>query len=223
MSFYKDTVYPLLVERLGNPPPIQALRREIVPRARGTVLEIGVGSGANFPYYDASQINRLYALEPNLGMRRRAEAQQRRMSLGVEFLSFPGELIPLEDASIDTVVSTFTLCTIMAVREALSGLARVLKPGGMLLFLENSVAGDNRVREWQRRWEPIHHRVFEGLFLTRDIPTLIASAGFRIERVNHAYLSRFPKSWSHCCYGTAFNAPTFATDEPPSEDGSAVL
>ena len=76
MSFYKDTVYPLLVERFGNPPPIQALRREIVPLARGTVLELGAGSGANFPFYDASRVNRLYALEPNAGMRRRAEGGQ---------------------------------------------------------------------------------------------------------------------------------------------------
>jgi SAM-dependent methyltransferase len=218
MSFYKERVYPLLVDRFGNPPPIQALRREIVPRACGVVLEIGVGSGANFPYYDPSRVNKLYALEPNPGMRRRAEEQQHRTTLDVEFLSLPGERIPLADASIDTVVSTFTLCTIPAVQEALSGLARVLRPGGVLLFLENSLADDVSVRQWQRWWEPVHHRVFEGLFLTRDIPSLVASSGFHIERVNSLYLSRFPKSWSHCCYGVARNDRGGHPDKTPGDE-----
>jgi ubiquinone/menaquinone biosynthesis C-methylase UbiE len=144
MSFYTDRIYPALVERLGNPGPIRALRREIVPRAHGTVLEIGVGSGLNFPYYDRSKVSKLFALEPNPGMRRRAEEQQRRTALDVEFLPLPGERIPLDDGSVDTVVSTFTLCSIGPLREALSGLARVLRPGGTLLFLENSIAPDNR-------------------------------------------------------------------------------
>jgi len=116
-------------------------------------------------------------------------------------LTLPRERIPLEDGSVDTVVSTFTLCTIPALGEALAGMARVLKPGGTLLFLENSVATDPQVRRWQRRWEPIHHRVFEGLFLTRDIPALVAGAGFQIERLERLYLSRFPKSWTHCSWG----------------------
>lgn len=206
MSFYRDRVYPALVDRLGNPPPIQALRRRLISQACGTVLEIGAGAGANFPYYDVSRITRLYALEPNPGMRHLAERQRRRPGLEVEFLSLPGERVPLRDASVDSVVSTFTLCTIPAVREALTGLARVLKPGGTLLFLENSVADDVRVRWWQERWEPVHHRVFEGLFLTRDIPALVAGAGFRIEQLNAVYLSRFPKSWSHCSWGTAIRA-----------------
>jgi SAM-dependent methyltransferase len=196
MSFYTDSMYPALVERLGNPGPIQVLRREIVPRADGTVLEIGVGSGLNFPYYDRSKVSKLFALEPNPGMRRREE-QQRRTGLDVEFLPLPGERIPLDDATVDTVVSTFTLCSIGPLREALSGLARVLRPGGTLLFLENSIAPDNRVRRWQRWWEPVHHRVFAGLFLTRDIPSMVAGAGLRIERVELAAGESRPGS--ECC------------------------
>ena len=206
MSFYKNAVYPWLVERLGNPSPIQALRQELVAHAQGTVLEIGVGSGVNFPYYDPLKVHKLYALEPNKGMRRRAEEQRRRTHLHVEFVSLPGEELPLGSASVDAVVSTFTLCTIGPIQEALAGLARVLKPGGTLLFLENTVAPDVHVRAWQQLWEPIHHRVFSGLFLTRDIPSLLAAAGFQIERVNRAYLSPFPKSWSHCCWGIAARA-----------------
>jgi SAM-dependent methyltransferase len=196
MAFYRDRVYPALVNGLGNPKSIQALREQIVPLARGTVLEIGAGSGANFPYYDRAKVERLYALEPNPGMVRLADAQRHRTSLDIQFLRLSGEHIPLEDGSIDTVVSTFTLCTIPAVEQALRGVARVLKAGGVLIFIENSLATDPRVQAWQRIWEPIHHRVFEGLWLTRDIPFLIASAGFRMERVERIYLSRFPKSWT---------------------------
>jgi ubiquinone/menaquinone biosynthesis C-methylase UbiE len=202
MSFYRDRVYSALVDCFGNPPPIQALRRKLLPEARGTVLEIGAGCGANFPYYDTPKLKKLYALEPNPGMRRRAE-QRCGTGLDVEFLSLPGERVPLADASVDTVVSTFTLCTIASVHEALNELARVLKPGGALLFLENTLADDARVRWWQERWEPVHYRVFEGLFLTRDIPSLVTSAGLRIEQLNTVYLSRFPKSWSHCSVGIA--------------------
>jgi len=203
MGFYRDVVYPALVRRLGNPKPIQALREQIVPLARGDVLEIGVGSGANFCYYDPAKVERLYALEPNPGMLRLADAQRRRTSLDIQFLDLPGERIPLKDESVDTVVSTFTLCTIPAVEQALYGIARVLKPDGLLIFLENSLATDPRVQSWQRRWEPIHRRVFQGLLLTRDIPSLIGDVGFGIKHVERLYLSRFPKSWTHCCWGTA--------------------
>jgi ubiquinone/menaquinone biosynthesis C-methylase UbiE len=203
MDFYREMVYPALVSRLGNPKPIQALREQIVPLARGVVLEIGVGSGANFPYYDQANVERLYALEPNPGMLRLADAQRRRTSLDIQFLALPGERIPLDDESVDTVVSTFTLCTIPALEQALRGIERVLKIDGLLIFLENSLAADPHVQSWQRRWEPIHRRVFKGLLLTRDIPALIGDAGFRVTRVERLYLSRFPKSWTHCCWGTA--------------------
>jgi ubiquinone/menaquinone biosynthesis C-methylase UbiE len=203
MDFYSDRVYPALVNLLGNPKPIRTLREQIVPLARGTVLEIGVGSGANFPYYDPTYVKRLYALEPNPGMLRLAGMQRHRTTVEIEFLTLPGERIPLEDGSVDTVVSTFTLCTIPVVNEALLGIARVLKRNGLLIFLENSLATDPAVQRWQCRWEPIHRRVFEGLLLTRDIPSLIIGAGLRIERVERVYLTRFPKSWSACCWGTA--------------------
>jgi ubiquinone/menaquinone biosynthesis C-methylase UbiE len=203
MDFYNDRVYPALVNLLGNPKPIRTLREQIVPLARGTVLEIGVGSGANFPYYDPTHVKRLYALEPNPGMLRLADMQRHGTPLEIEFLTLPGEHIPLEDGSVDTVVSTFTLCTIPFVNGALLRIARVLKPSGLLIFLENSLAIDPDIQRWQRRWTPIHRRVFQGLVLTRDIPALIGDAGFHLERLERGCLGRFPKSWSHCCWGTA--------------------
>src|SRR5260370_18313140 len=125
MPFYTDRISPHLVSTLGDPEPIRAVRQRIIPLAHGEVLEIGVGSGANFMHYDPGRVRKLYALEPNLGMIRLAERQRRRTELDIEFLVLPGEDIPLEDGSIDTVVSTFTLCTIPGVGDAVPGIVRV--------------------------------------------------------------------------------------------------
>ena len=205
MSFYTDRIYPHLVRRLGNPEPIRRVRQRIMPLAEGQVLEIGVGSGANFPYYDPTRVTTLYALEPNPGMIRLATRSLRQTHLRVEFLDLPGERIPLADGTIDVVVSAFTLCTIAsaAVEEALRGIRRVLRPGGRLIFFELTRADDPAVRHWQQRWEPLMHRLYAGLYLTRDIPALLSDGGFQIERMDAAYLTRFPKSWAYACWGTA--------------------
>ena len=110
--------------------------------AQGTVLEIGVGLGVNFPLYDPMKVSKVFALEPNPGMVRRAEEQGHRTKLDIEFLALPGECIPLAEKSVDTVVSTFTLCTIPGVAEAIQGIARVLKPGGKFIFFEHGLAPD---------------------------------------------------------------------------------
>lgn len=203
MPFYKDHVYPHLVSALGNPQPIEEIRRRIVPLAQGAVLEIGVGPGVNFVHYDSSRVDKVYALEPNPGMLRRAEEQRRQSKLDIEFLDLPGERIPLADASVDTVVSTFTLCTIPGVVEAIQGIARVLKPGGKLIFFEHGLSPDPSVQRWQARSEPFFRWAFEGCHVTRDIPTLIGGGGFRIERMDAGYLAPFPKSGSYCWWGVA--------------------
>jgi len=151
MPFYRDYVYPRLVDILGDPPPIQEIRQKIIPLADGKVLEIGAGSGANFVHYDATRVNKLYALEPNLGMIRLAQKQLHRTRLNIEFLDLPGERIPLEDATVYTVVSTFTLCTIPGIVEAIRGIARVLKPEGRLIFFELGLSPDPIVQRWQKR------------------------------------------------------------------------
>ena len=203
MPFYRDHVYPHLVDILGDPPPIKKIRRQMIPLAQGNVLEIGTGSGANFVHYDAARVNKLYALEPNPGMIRLAERQQRKTKLNIEFIGLPGERIPLEDGSADTVVSTFTLCTIPGILEAVRELARVLKPQGKFIFFELGLSPDRGVQRWQKRLEPFHHWLFEGLFLTRDIPAFIVQGGFHIEQMESGYLASFPKSLSYCWWGTA--------------------
>lgn len=203
MSFYRDCVYPHLVRILGNPEPIEKIRRELLPLARGNVLEIGVGPGVNFSRYEPDRVSRLYALEPNPGMLRQAEQQRRLTKLNIEFLALPGERIPLGDASVDTVVSTFTLCTIPGVMDAIRGFARVLRPGGQFIFFEHGLSPDLSVQRWQRRTEPLFKLAFEGCHVTRHIPSLIQEGGFKIEGLNEGYLAPFPKSGSYCYWGVA--------------------
>jgi SAM-dependent methyltransferase len=184
VPFYQDHVYPHLVSAFGNPKPIEDIRRGIVPSAQENVFEIGVCPGVNFTHYDPARVSKVYALEPNMGMLRRAEQQRRRTEVKIEFLHLPGERIPFGDASVDTVVSTFTLCTIPGVVEAIESVYRVLKPGGKLIFFEHGLSPDPPVQRWQKRSEPLFRWAFEGCHVTRDIASLIGKGGFNIEQMD---------------------------------------
>jgi ubiquinone/menaquinone biosynthesis C-methylase UbiE len=203
MPFYRNCIYPRLVTMLGNPKPTDEIRQRILPLASGEVLEIGVGPGVNFVHYDPAKVSKLYALEPNPGMLQRADEQRRRTRLNIQFLDLPGERIPLEDASVDTVVSTFTLCTIPSVLEAIKGIRRVLKPCGKFIFFEHGLSPEASVRRWQQRVEPLFRWAFEGCHVTRDIPFLIRQSGLRIEHMDMGYLAPFPKSGSYAWWGVA--------------------
>lgn len=202
MHFYRDHIYPQLVNLLGDPPPIREIRGQIIPLAEGNVLEIGAGSGANFTHYDPTRVSLLYALEPNPGMIRLAKKRQLQTKLNIEFLDLPGERIPLDDDTVDTVVSTFTLCTIPGIVDAIQGIVRVLKPGGRLIFYELGLSPDPAVQRWQKRLEPICRWMFQGLYLTRDIPSLLMEGGFKIQQMEMGYLAEFPKSLSYYWWGT---------------------
>ena len=203
MTFYKDIIYPHLVDKLGDPPPIKSIRQRLIPFAEGRVLEIGAGSGANFPHYDSNRVSMLYALEPNPGMIKLAERQKHRTKLNIEFLDLPGEQIPLEKETVDTVVSTFTLCTIANIAAAMKGIARVLRSNGQLIFFELGLAPEPQVQVSQKRLEPICRWLFQGLYLTRDIPAIIEQSGFQIGQMESGYIAQFPKSLSYCWWGTA--------------------
>jgi len=219
MPFYREHVYPHLVRVLGNPEPIQKIRQRLLPLAQGEVLEIGVGPGVNFVHYDPTRVSKVYALEPNQAMIWQAEEQRRRTQLHVEFLELPGERIPLANSSVDTVVSTFTLCTIpgAGVMAAIRGVAGVLRPGGRFLFFELGLSPDPKVRRWQERSELFFKLAFEGLHLTRHIPSLLKDGGFKIEELNEAYLAPFPKSASYCFWGVARPSPECLT-RPTARD-----
>ena len=163
-------------------------REKLVPLASGRVLEVGMGSGLNLPFYDARQVTKVWGLEPSPEMSKMASAGVEAVAFDVEFVSAAGEQIPLDSESFDTVLMTFTLCTIPDAERALKEIARVLKRGGQLLFCEHGAAPDAGVRRWQNRIDPLWRRLAGGCHLNRDIPGLIRRGGFEITRMDTMYI-----------------------------------
>jgi ubiquinone/menaquinone biosynthesis C-methylase UbiE len=188
MAFYEDRVLPHLIDLACSTKPTRKQREKVVHRAEGDVLEIGFGSGLNLPYYDRGRVRKIFGLEPSEGMRRKAQPNVDVSGLDVEFIDLPGEEIPLESRSVDTVLVTFTLCSIADAVTALQGMRRVLKPGGTLLFAEHGAAPDANVRRWQDRLNPTWKRFSGGCNMNRDIPGLIESGGFRITSDERMYI-----------------------------------
>jgi ubiquinone/menaquinone biosynthesis C-methylase UbiE len=185
--------------------PNMRQREKVVPLAHGRVLEIGIGSGLNFPYYDASNVTKLWGLDPSPEMTQMAEKVARAVPFDVEFIGLPGDEIPLEDDSVDTVLITYTLCTIPDTQPALRQMARVLKPGGNLIFCEHGAAPDPSVRRWQDRINPIWKRLGGGCHLNRAIPDLIKEGGFRITHMETMYIPGWrPASFNY--WGAAAHA-----------------
>jgi len=180
MSFYEDRILPHLIDVACSTKPNQKQREKIVPQAEGEVLEIGFGSGLNLPFYDSRKVRKVWGLEPSEGMRRKALPVIEASDLSVELIDLPGETIPLEANSVDTVLVTYSLCTIPDAITALEGMRKVLRPGGKLLFCEHGIAPDESVRRWQRRLNPIWSRVAGGCNIDRDIPDLLTMGGFEI-------------------------------------------
>jgi len=167
------------------------------------VLEVGFGSGLNLPFYDADKVDRLFALEPHMAMRKRAADRVEESSLDIEFLDLPGEEIPLEDQAVDTVLITYTMCTIPDVQKALAGMRRVIKPGGQMIFCEHGLAPDESVVKWQRRIEPVWKAIAGGCHLTRSVPDMVNSAGFEITEAEQMYLPSTPRPLGFNYWGTA--------------------
>ena len=188
MSFYSERVLPHMINLACGVKPARKQREKIVPRASGDVLEIGFGSGLNLPYYDRSKVRRIWGLEPSAGMRRLAEQNVADADLDVELIDLPGEEIPLEDDSVDTVLVTYTLCTIDDVFPALAGMRRVLKSAGRLLYCEHGKAPDANVHKWQERLNPGWKRLAGGCNMHRDIPALLQDSGFALEDDNRMYI-----------------------------------
>lgn len=188
MKWYEEKVLPSLINLACSIKPARKQREKIVPRANGDVLEIGFGSGLNLPYYDRDKVRHVWGLEPSAGMRRLARKAIAGSSLEVELIDLPGEEIPLDDDSVDTVLVTYTLCTIPEVAEALHGMRRVLKPQGRLLFCEHGKAPDSNVQKWQDRLNPAWKKIAGGCNMNREIVAELEEAGFLIEDDNRMYL-----------------------------------
>lgn len=188
MSFYENRILPGLIKLACSGKPTRKQREKIVPRAYGDVLEIGFGGGLNLPHYDGDKVRKVFGLEPSEGMRRSAAENIAASSLDVELIDLPGEEIPLDDNSVDSILVTYTLCTIPDAVSALEGMRRVLKPNGHLFFCEHGKAPDNDVHKWQNRLNSAWSRFSGGCNMNRDIPALLRDGGFEIEDDNRMYI-----------------------------------
>ena len=203
MGFYDRYILPRLLDAACSAGPIDKQRAKIVPQAKGVVLELGFGSGLNLPHYDALKVQRLIALEPSAGMLARAKDKAAAAPFPVDVLPETAEALSLREASVDTVLVTYSLCTIPDPVSALAAARRVLKPGGRLLFCEHGAAPDADVQRWQRRIEPAWKVIGGGCHLTREIPMLVSSAGFAIDRLETMYLPKSPRWAGYNYWGAA--------------------
>ena len=201
MGFYRDQILPHLIHLSMRQQNLAAYRSRVVPAAEGRVLEIGIGSGLNLPFY-SRKAEHVIGLDPSpklLSMARRAA----RPALGpVEFIEGSAEAIPLEDGTVDTVLTTWTLCSIPDAPRSLGEMCRVLKPGGRLLFVEHGRADDPGVRRWQDFLTPVWKRIGGGCHLNRAIGVLIEGAGFQFERIETGYM-RGPRPLTFMYEGSA--------------------
>ena len=205
MGLYGKYVLPRVVHLACSARPNMRQREKLVPLASGRVLEVGMGSGLNLPFYDARRVTKVWGLEPSPEMSKMASAAVEAVAFDVEFVSAGGEQIPLDSESFDTVLMTFTLCTIPDSERALREIARVLKRGGQLLFCEHGAAPDAGVRRWQNRINPLWRRLAGGCHLNRDIPGLIRRGGFEITRMDTMYIPGWrPASFNY--WGAAAKA-----------------
>jgi len=188
VGVYQKFVLPHLVHLACKQQPMQRQRAKIVPQAEGLVLEVGMGSGLNLPFYDSTAVTAVLGIEPAAEMLGKATAAVRSSAVALHRVRAIGEQIPLADSSVDTVVLTFTLCTIPDTAPALAEVARVLRPGGRMLFCEHGLAPDAHVRGWQRRLNPLWQRLAGGCNLDRDIPAMIGAAGFAMEHMETMYV-----------------------------------
>ena len=193
MSFYQRYVIPRLTHLAMRQKQLLPFRQRVIGAAKGRVLEIGIGSGLNFPLYGGAATS-VIGLEPSSELLRMAHPRAEAAATPITLLDASAETIPLDSGSIDTVVTTWTLCTIPNAAQALGEMRRVLRPGGALLFVEHGRAPEPGVARWQDRLDPLWSRLAGGCHLNRKMDDLISGSGFRIEALENA---RIPGPRTH--------------------------
>ena len=188
MGFYAKHVLPHIIDIAMKNPAATRLRAEWIPKASGDVLEVGIGSGLNLPFY-TDRVTRVYGLDPSPELLHLAEERAMQQPLRVEFMSQPAESpIPLPRGSIDTAVVTWTLCSVADPRLALNEIRRILKPDGLLVFIEHGSAPESRVQQWQHWITPVWKRLAGGCHLNRQVNTILEEAGYDLVDSETGYL-----------------------------------
>ena len=196
MKFYNEKILPHLIDYACGMGQVMKTRAQVVPLAEGRVLEIGIGTGLNLSFYDAQKVSAIVGIDPAAQMQNLARRRADDIGIPVEMIALELGQIQAADASFDSIVCTFTLCTIPDPLAALREMRRVLKPGGRLLFSEHGRAPDLKVRVWQDRLTPLWKPLAGGCHLNRDIPALLGQGGFSIREVHSSYLpGPRPMTW----------------------------
>lgn len=204
-AWYDRHCLSAAIDKLCGGPEVMKLRAEVVPLAEGTVLELGLGSGLNLAFYEPQRVRKVLGVDPGVALTDRAQARIAEAPVPVELLSISGEALPQANQSVDTVLTTFTLCTIANVYAALREARRVLKPGGKWVFLEHGLAPEPAIARWQRRLNPLWSALAGGCQLSRDPRALLHDAGWRIEEADHTvgYGMPGPRVLTYLYRGTA--------------------
>lgn len=203
MSFYDRHVLPSLIGCACRTRAIMRQRARLIPDARGEVLEIGIGGGANLRFYDPLRVTSVHGVDPSDALRRQAAAAPRAEGLPLHISEGAAEALPYPDARFDTVVCTFVLCSVDSPATALREARRVLKPGGRLLFCEHGLAPDRQVARLQRRLEPVWSSLAGGCRLTRSVLDELEAAGFEAGPVQQRYLRKAPRFVGWMTWGAA--------------------
>jgi len=198
-------IQPRIISFACGTKPFMMQRTKIIPLAKGNVLEIGIGSGLNIPLYNTDLVKKIVGVDPSSEMHSLAKERINESPASVEFISADAEKIPLEDQSIDTIVCTYTLCTVFNPQQVLKEVKRLLKPGGKFLFSEHGHAPDKNVVKFQHRLEPIWKFLADGCHLTRSIPDLLNESGMKIDKMQTMYLPKTPRFVGYNYWGTAVN------------------
>ena len=201
-SAYEKYLLPKLLDTCCSTKPVNYQRKKIVPYAAGTILEIGIGSGLNIPFYDKSKVEKIYGLDPSPELCEMAKQAADKNEINIDFLLNGAEEIKLKSNSIDTVLLTYTLCTIPNPLEALKEIKRVMKSDARILFCEHGIAPDKKVLKWQNRINPIWGKLFGGCNINRDIPNIFLESGFKIS-IEQMYLPSTPKIVGYNYWGNA--------------------
>ena len=200
---YENYVLPKMLDCCCSTKPISYQRKKIVPEASGTILEIGIGSGLNIPYYQKSKINKVIGLEPSEKLCKMAKKTADDNNFSIDFLVNGAEEIELPSNSIDTILLTYTLCSIPEPYIALKEIMRVMKSDGRILFCEHGIAPDQVVQKWQNRINPLWGKLFGGCNINRDIPNILKNGGFKINSLDKMYLPSTPKIVGYNYWGEA--------------------
>ena len=200
---YENYVLPKMLDCCCSTKPISYQRKKIVPEASGTVLEIGIGSGLNIPYYQKSRVNKVIGLEPSEQLCKMAKKTADDNNFSIDFLVNGAEEIELPSNSIDTILLTYTLCSIPEPYIALKEIMRVMKSDGRILFCEHGIAPDEVVQKWQNRINPLWGKLFGGCNINRDIPNILKKGGFTINSLEKMYLPSTPKIVGYNYWGEA--------------------